>query len=546
MLARLVCVFAVVTVFGLFSLVAADTGDHNHGPSYTVTIEAGILGEAKELAAQRLRAGEWVYNFNPGEEASFFESEDAGNRRWQQWKTKLRVWQAYQQKQRLKNYPGGGEKKETSTKREDTEQRNLGVLPIVEHFSDRNVQRRYTERLKEQSLYNLSDAQGAADGRVLLENEIKAMWQHVKSAGSSETPNDQEFLGLVERHFSHTIVNTSAMTRSGTSSSFPFALLRVPLVLDAEVLPFMQREVAEVRRLWKRYRAGETMPAASVAEVQSHLRFLSSAVEDSKMVVTEVASLVEPLTEAAMRWVASTLATTREAIVGNDESTESKRSELRQLLKLQSRLRKVRLVLEKYRKAYQSAVLQGQLPNAEGTLFALQLIAKQRFGDDVSGLFDVVPLLSTTAPLTGLLEEEWRDHVLAPYGMCVLVTAAFIWICEEIKERLMSRLRGRRLGMAVGPNVSLSGCTRQTFMLVSLLEPIVPLLLPVLVVLVHLRGARMWMWGMTALMRPSQRAICLALVVLLMFLNYMVATLVGRVFQILSPSVHRRRLAKEK
>ncbi|CBZ25945.1 conserved hypothetical protein [Leishmania mexicana MHOM/GT/2001/U1103] len=546
MLARLVCVVAIVAAVGLLSPVSADTAHPHHRLSHTVTIESGILPEAKAFAPLRLRAGEWVYNFNPGEEAFFFEPEDAANRQWQQWKADLGLLQAYQEKQRLSNHPAGGEKTNTPDNPGDTERREPGALPIAEYFSDRNVQRRYTARLKEQSLHNLSDAQGAADARMFAEGEIATMWQHVQSAGSSDTRNDQEFLDLVERHFSHTIVNTSAAAAATASSSSRFALLRVPLVLEAEVLPFMEREVAHVRDLWKSRRAGGATPAASSVEVESQLQLLSSAVEDSKTIGREVAALVEPLADAAIRWVALTLTTTREAIVANDESTEAKRLELKQLLKVQSRLRKVKPVLEKYSKVYQRVLRQGQLPNAEATLFALQLIAKQRFGDDVSGLLEAVPLLSTTAPLTGLLEQEWRVHVLAPCGMCIVVTAALVWVCEEIKERFMTRVRARRLCMPLGIPASSSGCTRQMFMLVSLLELVVPPLLPAIALLVHLRGARMWMWGMIALMRPSQRAMCLVSVSLLMFLDYLVARMARRVFQILDPSVYRRRLAKKK
>ncbi|TPP48221.1 hypothetical protein CGC21_12855 [Leishmania donovani] len=548
MFARFVCVAAIVAALGLLSPISADTAHPHHSRSHTVTIESGTLPEAKAFAPLRLRAGEWVYNFNPGEEAFFFEPEDAGNRQWQQWKADLRLLQAYQEKQRLSNYPSGGEKTDTPDKPGNTERREPGALPIAEYFSDRNVQRRYAERLKEQSFHNLSDAQGAADARALVEGEIAAMWHLVRSAGSSDSLNDQQFLGLVERHFSHTIANTSAAAaaEATTPSSFPFALLRVPLVLEADVLPFMEREMAHVRDLWKSRRAGAATPAASSVEVESQLQRLSSAVENSKTVGTELAALVEPLADAAIGWVASTLTTTREAIVANDESTEAKRSELKQLLKMQSRLRKVRPILEKHRKVYQSVLQRGQLPNAQATLFALQLIAKQRFGDDVSGLVEAVPLLSTTAPLTGLLEQEWRAHVLAPYGMCVLVTAAFVWVCEEIKERFMTRVRARRLCMPLVMPASASGCTRQMFMLVSFLELVVPPLLPVIALVVHLRGARVWMWGMIALMRPSQRAVCLASVTLLMLSAYLVATMVRRVFQIIDPSVYRRRLAKKK
>ncbi|CAG9583620.1 conserved hypothetical protein [Leishmania major strain Friedlin] len=546
MLARFVCVFAIVAAFGLLSPVSADTAHPHHSRSHTVTIESGTLPEAKAFAPLRLGAGEWVYNFNPGEEALFFEPEDAGNRQWQQWKADLRLLQASQEKQRLRNYPAGGEKTDTPDRPANTERQEPGALPIAEYFSDRNVQRRYTERLKEQSLHNVSDAQGAADALVLVEGEIAAMWHLVRLAGSSDSLNDQQFLGLVERHFSHTIANASAAAADATSSSFPFALLRVPLVLEAEVLPFMEREVAHVRELWKSRRAGAATPAVSSVAAESQLQLLSSAVENSKTVGAEVAALAEPLADAAISWVASTLATTREAIVANDESTEAKRSELKQLLKMQSRLRKVRPILEKHSKVYQSVLQRGQLPNAEATLFALQLIVKQRLGNDVSGLVEAVPLLSTTAPLTGLLEQEWRAHVLAPYGMCVLVTAAFVWVCEDIKERFMTRVRARRLCMPLGMPALASGCTRQILMLVSLLELVVPPLLPVIALAVHLRGARVWVWGMIALMRPSQRAVCLASVSFLMFSAHLVATMVQRVFQIIHPSVYRRRLAKKK
>ncbi|CAJ1035875.1 hypothetical protein Q4I32_007828 [Leishmania shawi] len=547
---RILVWLACVAAFGLLSLVAADTVFSHDTRSHTVTIEPGVLPEAQGFGRLRLRTGEWMYSFNPGEEASFFSSEDSASRQWLEWKAELRLLQEYRQRQHLGRYSTGGEKTDTSANQGNSEGRDPTALPIVDYFADRNVRRRHAERLRKQSLYNLSDSEEAADARVLVENEIAAMWHLVQSTGRSNGTNDQEFLGLVERYFSHTLTNRSAAAPSRFLPSLPRALLRLPLVLDAEVVPFMEREVGHVRDLWKLRLADGVAPAASSDEVESQLQLLSTTIEDSKTVATAVATLVEPLADAALSWVASSLTATREAIVMNDESTEAKRSELKRLLKQQSVLHKMRPTLEKHSKVYQGVVRRGQLPNTEATLFALQLIAKQRFGDNVSGLVEAVPSLSVTAPLTGLLEQEWRVHVLAPYGICVLATATFIWLCEELKERLLSRVRARRLcpmpRSPCGMTTSLSNCARQAYMLVSLLELVVLPLLPVIVLLIHLRGVRFWICSLIALMRPCQLTVCLASGAFLLAANYLVARVVRRVFQIVSPSVYRRRLAKSK
>ncbi|KAG5464663.1 hypothetical protein LSCM4_00103 [Leishmania orientalis] len=547
---RLVCVVAFLGAVGGLPSVAADTASSHESQVHMVAIQDGTLPEAKVFAQWRLRAGEWAYNFNPEEEAAFFESEDAANRQWQQRKAELRLLGAYREKQRMDNYPAASDKADASAQQKSTQRRPAATEAIAAFFADRRVQRRHKERMNKQSLFNLSDVQGAADARAAVESEIAALWHRVESAGASDTPTDQEFLGLVERHFSHTIVNTSAVAVATASPSWRSALLCLPLVLDAEVLPFMEREVGHLHALWRLRRVEEAMPTTSSDSAELHLQLLSSTIEDSKAVSAKVVTLVEPLTDAAVSWVVSKLTATRDAIVANDESTEAKRSELKQLLKQQSVLRRVKPVLEKYSKEYKIALRRGQLPSAEGMVFALGLIAKQRFGDDVSGLLEVVPTLSTTAPVTGLLEREWRVHILSPYGMCALVTAAFTWLCEELKERCLSRVRASRLcppGFSTcGAVGSSTSRTRQAFILVSLLELVVPPFLPVVMLLRQLRGPRMLMWSLIPLWRPGQRAICLAFVAFLIVVNYLVASVVRHVFQIIDPSVYRRRVAKIK
>ncbi|KAG5463932.1 hypothetical protein LSCM1_00105 [Leishmania martiniquensis] len=549
MMLRLACMALIVAAFGLLSSEASGTAPSHENRALMVTIENGVLPEAKALAQLRHRLGEWAYNFNPGEEASFFEAEDAASLQWEQRKAELARLQSYREKQRLDNYAAGSDEMNASAKG-NTQGRGQATLAIADYFSERNVQRRQKARLKKQSLYNLSDVNGVTDARIAVEGEIAALLQRVQLAGASDTANDQQFLGLVERHFSHTIVNRSALEAATPLPSLQLALLRVPLVLDAEVLPFMERELGYLQDLWKLRRAEETALATSSGNAESHLRFLLSVVEESRAVSAKVAALAEPLADATVRWAISTLTATREAIVTNDESTEAKRAELKRLLKQQSGLRRMKPLLEKYNKEYLDSMRRGQLLSAEATLFALSLIAKQRFGDDVSGVLEVVPTLSITAPLTGLLEKEWRVHVLAPYGMCALVTAAFAWLCEELKERCLSRVRASRLCpptfSARGVIGSPSSRRRQVFIFVSLLELIVPPILPVVMLMRQLRGARPLMLGLLAAMRPGQCAMCLACVAVLMGINHLVTLVVQRVFQAMDPSVYRRHLAKKK
>ncbi|KAG5489977.1 hypothetical protein JKF63_00096 [Porcisia hertigi] len=542
---------AVLAVLCLLVSLTARCDPSTYGPSHTVIIESGTLPEAKTFAQLRLRAGEWAYHFNAGEEAAFFEVEDAANRQWQKHKAELRLSQAYRQRLHQEKDITGREKMGSSAYHDNTQGRNSTPLSSADYFSDRSVRRRRTERLKRQSQYSDANAQEVADARVVVEKEIAALWDYFLTAGASDSANDQQYLGIVERHFSHTFVNRSAAGAFVTAPWVSSSLLHVPLVVvDANLLPVMQHEIRDVGDLWKTLHAKAPSPAASAAKVEEQLRLLSLIVKESKRVGAEVALLARPLVEATTGWVAATLTTTAEAIVANDESTEVKRAKLKQLLKQQSQLRKLRLLLEKYTKAYQSPVRQGEVFTGEATLFALQLIAKQRFGDDVSGLLNAVPTLSFTAPLTGLLEEEWRIHVLIPYAVSVVYSIVFTWVAEELKSRFLSRVKA---GRPCAPNFAVSGVVersrsraRQAFMFISFLELVVPPLLPIMVALVHLRRARTWIWSLIVLMRPSQRVMCLTALALFSALNHVIAVMVRYLFDMVDPLTYRRQLAKKK
>ncbi|KAK7201718.1 hypothetical protein NESM_000237200 [Novymonas esmeraldas] len=549
----LVVVVAVVMGGVLVGVAATTDADadagavEGGGSSWLVTIEPGVLPEAKSAVRDRLRAGEWAYTFPDAHDAAFFKEEDAASRQWQQRKVELRLlherWRSRQKDVEQTDREGG----DTPVKGGDGEQRGAGAVSLTEYFTERRVQRRQIERLKQQALHNVSGEEGVAAARALVEAEVESLWHRVAEATAGDTAAYEQYLGLVERHFPHTVVNTTAATAapSAVASGLPTSLLRLPLVLDGAVLPVMEREVTNLRELWRRRRAsGEAGPT------DVNLQRLFTVVEESKSVAVAVATLVEPVADAAVSWVAATLTATRAAIVVNDESTEAKRAELKQLLRRQSRLREVTRVLEKHSKTYQSVVRRGQLPNAEATLVALQLLAQQRLGDEVSGLVEELPVLSTTAPLSGLLEQEWRTHLCAPFGFCVLVTAAIVWVCEELKERCLSRVRASRLRP---PERSLRGVVtaapsraRHAFMMVAMVELAAPALLPAVVLLAHLRGVKAWVWAAVALMRPSQRALCLATVLCLTVANCAAATAAKRLFQFVDPAVCRRRIAKTK
>ncbi|KPI86766.1 hypothetical protein ABL78_4183 [Leptomonas seymouri] len=550
---RATCLVLVVLFCSMVHVVlTAET--RNAIPHASVSIVSGTLAGAKGFANRRQHGGEWQFDFGKAAEEAFFGAENKAARQWRDWRNKLRSLRAYRQQQ-----------KDANTGNEDAEAAKNGTAGgnsprgtdgkgflWANYFTEHRVEKRIQDRIKKQASLNTSTAEGSKNAWAEVRKEIAALWDRVKSAGASETPTDQAYVDLVERHFPHTHRQRAMLEASHFSDSL--ALLRTPFLLEAEALPHVSKEVQHLRELWLRLRNAVTSEAAAPAieEVDTQLSAMNDFVEGSLVSYTQIISLADPLAEAADHWVASTLVTTVDAIRTNDESTEAKRIELKQLHKLRSSLQKAKQALDRHTSVYRTFLRRNQLPNAEAIIFALELLAKQRLGNEVPGVLDVLPMLSTTAPLTGLLEEEWKKHVLLPAFMCVLITAGVMWVTGEVKEWCLRRVQASKMCTVAGVCYPLglatagTGRMRKLFLLACLLQVLAPPLLPALVLSAHLFNAADWSMAAVKLMRPSQRMLCAGACLALTVLNYAWGVAVRRLFLLIDPSVHRRRYAKTK
>ncbi|KPA79982.1 putative mitochondrial hypothetical protein [Leptomonas pyrrhocoris] len=516
----------------------------------SVSIVTGILPEAKVFARDRQRAGEWHFDFtSTADEEIFFEAENKATQQWREWKRRVRSLRAYRQQQQQQDATNARDAADDDNPAGDhTRGTDRHSSALANYFTERQVQKRFQARIKKQGGFNTSTAEGLEEASSEVRRDIASLWDRLQAAGASSAPTDQAYLGLVERHFPHTYVRK--WDHTAADSPFPsLTLLHTPFLLEAEVLPHVEKEVEHLRELWRLRRDAAV---STTAEVDAQLSEMADLVESSRACCTQVVSLVAPLAEAASRLVASNLVATRDAISANDEATEAKRAELKQLHRQRSSLQKAKQALDRHLGVYTGVLRRHQLPNAEAVLFALELLAKQRFGDDVQGVIEAVPILSTTAPFTGLLEEEWTTHVLRPFCVCVLITAAFLWIAEEVKEWCLRRVQASKARLVAGIRSPRGAATtgtgrfRKLFLLACLLEALMPPLLPALVFAVHLRSAADWSMAVVKVMRPSQRVVCVVALLGLTVLNYVCGVLVRRLFLLIDPSVYRRRHAKMK
>jgi hypothetical protein len=561
-----------LTVLALWLGHIALTADTRHDiPASSVSVVPGTLPEAKIFARDRLRVGEWLFDFAAGDEDAFFDDENKATRQWREWKNHVRSMRAYrmqQQKQgEAKTRNGDEGAKADAEEKDHGKDRAAGEqgADLFHYFTERQVQRRIQSQIKQQAAFNKTTAEGSWSALKAVKSDIAELWNTLKNAGTSASANDQSYLGLVERHFPHTYTDGCGTASGGGDDAAAAApplpppisalsLFRTPFMLEAELLPQVEKELRHLREMWSRRRSavqGESA-ATLLAEAEEQFRGLDDLVQGSRATCVQVAALADPLAEAAAHWVVTALAMTQDAIVANDESTEAKRQELKLLIKQRSRLQKTKQALDRGLSLYKGVLRRHQLPNGEAVLFAMELLAKQRLGDEVQGTMEVLPTLSTTAPFTGLLEGEWATYVLLPFVLCLLVTAAIVWVAEEVKEWCLRRVQASKIRLSVGGRsprgaaTPATGRVRKLFLLMCLMEVLVPPLLPMVTLAVRLDGAREWSMGVGRLMRPSQRVVCVGVVLGLTVVNHVWGLLVRRLFHLIDPSVYRRLHAKTK
>ena len=563
---RAACViFAVVALYCVAYVAVSAEARRNIHPEL-VSIVSGTLPDAKFFSHERQRAGEWRYDFTASDEDAFFDDENRATRQWREWQNYVRSMRAYRQQQEqeanAQNDEGAGAMKDGGGN-EDNANRSHGAdgqaIDLASYFTERRVQQRHLNRMKKQDAFNMSTADGVQKALSEVGRDVADLWYRLKSAGTSNTATDEAYMSLVERHFLHTCtarangVDTTATgtKRNTTTAHFSLSLLHTPIVLAAEALPHVEKELQHLQELWQRLRH-DSVKVSNNAELEAQLSAVADVVADSHAVCMRVVALADPLVDAAGSWVTATIAGVRDAITVNDESTEAKRAELKQLVKQQSGLQKAKQALERHSNVYKAVLRRHQLPTAEAMLFALELLAKQRLGDEVSGVMQALPVLSTTAPLTGLLESEWTTHVLRPLAVCLLASAAFVWLMEEVKEWCLRRVqaaRVRHVGCGRSPcggATSGSNRVRKLFLVACLLEALMPPLMPALGLGVHLCGAAEWFVGAVTLMRSSQRVVCAAALLVATVSSYLWGLLVRRLFRLIDPSVYRRLHAKTK
>lgn len=529
----------------LYTLTEAAVFDSN------VRIEHGKMSDVFRTSQQQ-DVGEWSYNWKDKEEATFFAEENAQRGRWLNWISELQHWREkqlvkqQQQLQQNEEEPKGKQSKNEGGLTVSKSPRGSGDVTtgaLQTYFIDSTKKKRAGKRLKAMSRIKAKNF-STDDILTLLDNQTSELW----SAIESNVETNLRLVGVLEKHFFGSVSRVNAMEPLSASN---WSFFIVPLVTDTDVQQLVGKEVADLRLLLSQVEGGGG-GGAKAAAVTGQLDAITHILQKSHSAMRDLTLLSLPLAAAASDWVEETLKSVRGAIVSNDEATEAKRTEMRNLVKRQARLRDARADMSRYTILLNAVTqhLKSGLPT-DAVVFGLELVAKLRYGDAVvNSSIDFLPALSRTAPLCGLLETELVKYLFQPFGFSVIVSCIMIWLTEEVTEWCVVRLRRWRTteGRTTrGDVVQRSGAAHYRRLLVAanLIGKVVPVVVPLLTLFLNLRSSSELPWAALLMLRPSQCSVLGGVLVVLMLLNLGAARAVRYCFGVIDPSVYRRRHVKE-